>query len=305
MTSPRRSSRPQSRRPAQIRMRSSKIALAALAGLAILQSRDALAVDRQWIGLGDANWNDSGNWLLGNVPGDGDIADIVNNDAFVRTVEYNYTGTAMTLASLLLSNTGSGNTTIVLNGNALSTTNATIGSGGIATLIQGGGTFAVNNYFSFVNGSYNLSGGQFSVGGQDYIGDNGTAIFTQSGGTHVAATSFAMGIGSTANGTYNLQAGSLTAGSEDIGIAGARGTLNQSGGDHIANMFRIGAVGTASIGIVNLSGGTLTAPTVLLGGTGTTAGGVGILNATLGHLLPLMVSRSTTAQLARIGQGLQ
>ena len=284
MTSPRRSSRPQSRRPAQIRMRSSKIALAALAGLAILQSRDALAVDRQWIGLGDANWNDSGNWLLGNVPGDGDIADIVNSDAFVRTVEYNYNGTAITLASLLLSNTGAGSTTFVINGNALTTMNATIGGGGNATVNQGGGTFAVNNNFSFVKGSYNLSGGQFSVGSQDYIGDNGTATFTQTGGTHVATNSFAIGIGSTGNGTYNLQAGTLNTNDEDIGTSGARGTLNQSGGDHNANALRVGAIGFGGIGIVNLSGGTLNAPTVLLGSSGNTATGVGILNVTGGTL---------------------
>ena len=284
MTSPRRSSRPQLRRPPKIRMRTSKIALAAFAGLAILQSRDALAVDRQWIGLGDANWNDSGNWISGNIPSDGDIADIVNNDAFVRAVEYNYNGTAITLAGLLLSNTGAGSTTFVINGNALTTANATIGGGGNATVNQGGGTFAVNNNFSFVNGSYNLTGGQFSVSGKDYIGDNGTATFTQFGGTHIATASFAIGIGSTGNGTYNLHAGTLNTNGEDIGISGGRGTLNQRGGDHDASALRVGAIGFGGIGLVNLSGGTLNAPTVILGGSGNTATGVGILNVTGGNL---------------------
>ena len=261
-----------------------KRTITAIIATASLRCFNAPAADRPWIGLGDANWADSGNWLLGMIPGDNDVADIVNNDALIRTIEYDYSGTAITLASLRLSNTGAGNTTFVLNANALSTTNATIGSGGIATVNQGDGTFAVNTYFSLVNGSYNLSGGQFSVSGQDYIGDHGTATFSQTGGTHSATISFGIGIGSIGNGTYNLQAGSLNTSSEDIGISGARGTLNQSGGDHFANTLRVGAFGTASIGIVNLSGGMLTASTVLLGGSGTTTAGVGILN-TMGGVL--------------------
>ncbi|MEW6331949.1 MAG: hypothetical protein AB1560_10855, partial [Pseudomonadota bacterium] len=108
-------------------------------------------------------------------------------------------------------------------------------------------------------GTYNLSNvGSLST---NYVllGDDGTGIFNQTGGTHAVNRLTTGGIGT---GVYNLSAGSLTA---DIEIISEykNGTFNQTGGTHNAGSIRIGELG--GHGIYNLSAGSLSIGSLTLG----------------------------------------
>jgi hypothetical protein len=163
-----------------------------------------------------------------------------------------------------------------------------LGSGtGVATVNQSGGAVYSPAGFNVGNGAgatgiYNLSAGSFTGGGQENLGNGGTGTFNQTGGTRTAPGLLDIGIGGGALGTYNLQGGTLSAGAEDIATFGGRGTLNQSGGVNTAGAVRVGAFGAGGTGLVNVSGGTLSTSDILLGGFGTSAVAVGILNATGG-----------------------
>ncbi len=109
-------------------------------------------------------------------------------------------------------------------------------------------------------GTYNLSGGELNVGTGEYIGLAGTAVFNQSGGTHVTL-SLTIGINSGSSGAYNLTGGALlSASNEYIGIFYSNGTFTQSGGTNsVANLVLgqyIDSSGTYSLngGLLSLSG---------------------------------------------------
>ncbi len=147
-----------------------------------------------------------------------------------------------------------------------------IGWGGSASFTQSGGTNSVTGdlalalfsggggTFSLGSGSYNLSGGSLSVGGDEFIGINGTGVFSQSGGTHTVSGGLYLADFSGASGTYNLSGGSLAVGGDEyIGYAGT-GTFTQSGGTNAIT-------GNLSVGAAVGSG-----TYVLLGGSATVGG---------------------------------
>ena len=79
-------------------------------------------------------------------------------------------------------------------------------------------------------GTYNLTGGSLSVGGNEYSGNSGSGTFTNSGGTDTVTDNLSLGHSAGGSGTYTLSAGSLAVGGgEYIGDSGS-GIFTQSGG---------------------------------------------------------------------------
>ena len=117
-------------------------------------------------------------------------------------------------------------------------------------MYQSGGTNSVSSgqsasalYLGFNagdNGTYNLSGsGLLSVGFEEYIGDNGTGSFTQSGGTHTVSSFMILGNNAGGSGSYLLNSGLLYVGvggnaNEDIGNSGS-GSFTQMDGNHMVS----------------------------------------------------------------------
>lgn len=149
------------------------------------------------------------------------------------------------------------------------------------TFTQSGGTNEAT-LFSLDNnpgspGLYNLTGGQLTVNIVERIGNSGSGIFTQTGGTHTVGGDLYLGYAAGSNGTYNLSGDPTTStltvnGNEYIGYSGT-GTFNQSGGTHtVANTLTI-AANPGSIGSYDLSGGFLKAGSIVNNGAFSYSGG--------------------------------
>src|SRR5580658_5822296 len=86
-----------------------------LAAAAVSLPTVALAsTTRNWI-AGSSNWNTPGNWNPTGVPAAGDSVNIINNDSSSRVITYNYSGMPVTLVGMLLSDTGGGSDTLLIN----------------------------------------------------------------------------------------------------------------------------------------------------------------------------------------------
>ena len=141
-----------------------------------------------------------------------------------------------------------------------------VGSSGKGTFTQSGGTnscpFLSIGHFAGSSGTYSLSGnGYLSVNQangntQENVGDSGTGLFLQTGGT-VSCGDLALGNGSSGIGSYSLTGGYLAvANNENVGWLGT-GTFTQSGGiNTIGGALNLGA-NTGSSGTYNLNGGLL------------------------------------------------
>jgi hypothetical protein len=113
------------------------------------------------------------------------------------------------------------------------------------------------------SGTYNLSGAAASlfVNSDEFVGENGTGAFNQSGGAHSVTSGLYVGYASNSAGSFTLSAGTLNVGQfEYIGSQGT-GTFIQTGGVHnvsSTNGFLIIGVLAGSSGTYSLSGdGTL------------------------------------------------
>ncbi|MFO0788977.1 MAG: hypothetical protein U0805_05930 [Pirellulales bacterium] len=142
-----------------------------------------------------------------------------------------------------------------------------LGNSGTGTINQSAGTVTVNagsigsfNMATFAgsNGLYNLSGtGQFTSNKSEYIGDQGTGTFTQTGGANTiqgAGNHLYLGNAAGGVGNYSISGGTLTANNDvNVGVAGTA-TLNISGTGsvYIGNNLAINATSN-----VNLNGGML------------------------------------------------
>ncbi|MHB9072264.1 MAG: autotransporter domain-containing protein [Desulfobaccales bacterium] len=139
--------------------------------------------------------------------------------------------------------------------------NEYIGQNSTGTLTQGGFTNTVNNNLRLgqnagASGTYDLSGGSLSVGGNAYIGYSGTGTFTQTGGTHTVTGILMLAADAGSSGTYSLSSGSLSVGNyEAVGYSGT-GTFTQSGGTHSVTALYLGIAAGAS-GSYTLSDGSL------------------------------------------------
>jgi hypothetical protein len=144
-----------------------------------------------------------------------------------------------------------------------------VGDAGSGTFNMGGGSIKaagldVGHQSNQGSGAFNLSGGSLTVssasGNAAIVGDDGTGMFVQSGGTTAYSTGLDIGAQPVGSGTYNFSAGVLTVGSNKsgnttIGDEGS-GTFNQAGGTGTFNGgLSIGAQDIGS-GQFNVSSGT-------------------------------------------------
>ena len=170
-----------------------------------------------------------------------------------------------------------------------------IGYGGNGTFNQSGGTNTINaggNPASTFNlaalagstGNYNLSGGQLSANKAEVIGEAGTGIFTQTGGTNtlLSSNSLYLGRSTGGNGTYTASSTPTTSavlnvgGDVNVGVSGT-GTLNVQGTANVS-ITALSDIGAGDQ--VNLSGGTLS----LTGYSRDTSATPGVFNFTGGTL---------------------
>lgn len=172
-------------------------------------------------------------------------------------------GTNAVTNNLYLGRYNGGNGSYILSGTgSVTATNEYMGyyPSASGSFIQNGGTNTAGNFIvgqsSGSVGSYDLSAGILSTV-VEYVGNNGTGTFNQTGGTHAASKIISLGQNTGSNGSYNLSTGSLSTGREFVGEAG-NGVFSQTGGTHAINTSLIfGYYGTAS-GTYSLMDGTLT-----------------------------------------------
>jgi T5SS/PEP-CTERM-associated repeat protein len=191
------------------------------------------------------------------------------------------TGGTNGLSFMYLGYSATGSGSYVLTAGSCSQWMAYVGYNGSGSLTQSGGTNTISNgngrlslgYRPGAVGAYNLNGsGVLNVNGAAYVGDSGTGVFTQTGGTVTIifptgwsgdTTDGNLYIGNVAgsSGTFNLSGtGQLTAsstptGQEYVGNVGS-GTFAQSGGTNTVNNLYIGYY-SGSVGVYSLSGGSL------------------------------------------------
>jgi len=140
-----------------------------------------------------------------------------------------------------------------LTGGCLSARNEyfRIEQGGEASFTQSGGTHTITDtlYLSYFVSicqpetvTYDLSAGDLRAQ-KEYVGYEGAAVFTQTGGSNTVLGDLVLARGEWAQGTYDLVEGALTAaGAEYVGLEGAA-TFSQSGGANTTRYLRVGPRG--------------------------------------------------------------
>ncbi|MGA7562400.1 MAG: autotransporter domain-containing protein [Desulfobaccales bacterium] len=180
-----------------------------------------------------------------------------------------------------------------------------VGESGSGTFTQSGGTNTMSDFLivgdlAGATGTYSLSAGSLSVGGDAdvgfasgssgtftqsggtasvvdvlTVGVSGSGTYTQTGGTNMLGSLYMGDFTSTASGSYSLSAGSLSASNQEIIGGEGSGTFTQTGGTNSANLFVV-ASGATSSGAYSLGPGASLSATGTLGieeigslGTGT------------------------------------
>ncbi|HUB27433.1 MAG TPA: NF038122 family metalloprotease [Tepidisphaeraceae bacterium] len=208
---------------------------------------------------GSGNWSNTGEWNYGGVPVSGDAVYASYASGGTRTINYDYTGSAVTLYSLSLDyqdSTAGATSQFNLAANNLTASGfEIIGHNGLGLFNQSGGTNTVsgeNGLFLGFNtgstGTYLMTGGTLSVAQAESVGYNGYGIFNQSGGFNsIGSAGLFVGNTATGTGTYTLGGnGSLAISTYDyVGFFGT-GTFIQSGGSvTVGNDVNVGARGGA------------------------------------------------------------
>ena len=188
------------------------------------------------------------------------------------TGTFTHSAGASTLSNLYLGNNATDVGTYTLNGpGTLQTQGEVVGNSGTGVFTQSAGFNTASNVCSDdlilgnatgSRGTYNLSGtGQLSAF-TEYVGNFGTGVFNQSGGTNNGSSLY---LGWSGSGAYNLTAGYLCGGSEGgseeyVGYGTTAGTFNQFGGTNCAYQLMVSYMGS---GTYNLTGGTLLVDSLL------------------------------------------
>ncbi|HUB24233.1 MAG TPA: PEP-CTERM sorting domain-containing protein [Tepidisphaeraceae bacterium] len=238
---------------------------------------------------------------------------------FEGTALFNQSGGTNTPYELYVSELSGSDTYLLSAGNLTTIEYEIIGtqSGGTGTFIQTGGsnTLLAHDNAIYIGdlagalGIYQLSNGNVTVGQELIVGNSGTGIFVQTGGTTSltsgSTAALIIGNSSTADGSYTLSGGIVSAvaidyygNSEYVGDNGI-GIFNQTGGTHtLAGPLQIGyaagstgtyslsgtgslvaagneIVGNSGIGIFNQSGGTNTIENINSLGLAANAGATG------------------------------
>ena len=140
-----------------------------------------------------------------------------------------------------------------------------------------------------------ISGGSLVVTDQ-FVGDTGTGVFTQSGGSNMITGWLILGRSrSDDDGTYILSgSGEVSTAREAVGYQG-KGTFIQSGGTHIVSEFLCLGFSPRSSGSFYLNGGTLVLPSLFRGsGTGNFNFNGGTLRASGGFSTTLPMKLGTS-----------
>jgi hypothetical protein len=153
------------------------------------------------------------------------------------------------------------------NSSSLSVNNLVVGLGGTGVFNHQDGRVTVSDDFILGqnidmlngNGTYNMDNGELLINGWAYIGDTGTGVVNQIGGS-VALTGESadlyLGFQENGHGTYSLSEGYLYTGWQYIGYNGT-GVFNQTGGVNTAYWeFNVGTE-SGSHGTYNLTDGSL------------------------------------------------
>lgn len=281
----------------------------------------ALAAENDWNTVNSGNWSNGANWSLG-LPINGQDVVIghgpVNEGSpdLTVTLDVNLAGTPLNSFTLdsqhvqgfLIFNQTAGGTGMVANSEYIGTTTVentyNQSAGGNTTSILHVGESSINN-------NYNLSGAAtLTVLSDETIGNSGTGVFTQNGGTNLVKSNLYVGESNGSSGTYVLSAGNLSITSvnityQAIGDAG-QGTFTQTGGtfSSSAEIFIGGTatgngryslsatgvlsagydvtVGYGGTGVFNQSGGTASVGGILY--VARNAGSVGTYNLSGGNL---------------------
>jgi fibronectin-binding autotransporter adhesin len=274
---------------------------------------------------GNGNWSNGSAWSsispvgtdAAGVPGSASTVYITNTDAQNRTVNLDV---GDTIQSLQIGNTGGGLDTLSQTSAynlTMSSEQVGSGSGSVGAHIQtagtnrysgalslGVGTNSVGTYTLVGSGSINATSTQ-NTGAGLIVGDGGTGIFNQAGGTVSVGSYLWIGYAGTGVGTYNLSGGTLSAtygtyisGPGTTTVAGKSGTLIVSGGTMGGDISNYGTLvqtgGTIDSSLVELngtllqtggtfvatdayqSGGMVTFSTLTLGGAVSSAGGAAV-----------------------------
>ncbi len=164
----------------------------------------------------------------------------------------------------------------ILNSGTLSTYNTIVGSLGVGTFTQSGGTHTVTNNLVVGDqsipsdptacggactsggpseGMYNLIGGTLSTG-STIVGNYGNGTFTQNGGTHTVTGNVTIAANPGSKGTYNLNGGVLNAASINN-----NDTFNYSGGSLNANINNSGVTTLSGAGTRTVNGSVINSGT--------------------------------------------
>ena len=215
------------------------VAALAAAGASLLFSAAADAVTRTWT-AGSGNWSNGADWSPTGVPTSGDVAEIVNDDATNRTVNYDYSGNAVTLNSLLLLNSGTASDTFSMPGNSLSATNEWVGFDPTND-VSGGATFAQT-------GGENSISDSLTIGGTS----SGDYNITSANATLAVGGNIQVGVNSYGGGVFSESAGSVTVDGTISAIPYAGTQINLSGGT-----LTVGGISPNDPGVLFFTGGTL------------------------------------------------
>jgi hypothetical protein len=232
----------------------------------------AVAGIRYWVG-GSGVWTDTANWALGlggtpgaSVPVTGDTANITLSDGIDRTITYQQPAT-IDLANFRLGNAGGGALVFEQTQYLLQAGAGLLGRDGTGTVNLSGGTFDIDDLsvgaISATSvGTINLSGTGSFVSADMRLGDVGTGIMKQSGGS---ATIGLLTLGATASGQgfYTLDAGTLGTTTTIVGGSTGNNLLTQNGGIHTVS----GALTINSGSAYDLTDGTLTTGSMTVAGS--------------------------------------
>ena len=179
--------------------------------------------------------------------------------------------------------------------NGATATHANFASAAVGKLVVGTGTGS---------GTYGLQDGSLSAGWQ-YVGDSGTGVLSQSGGTNTISDELYLGYTSDGNGTYELSGSSnLSASDQYIGYSGT-GILVQTGGTNTVSGGLYVAHQPGSSGTYQLSqSGAISAADQYIGeqgtGTLTQTGGTNVISG--GLYLAHQPGSSGTYELSQSGE---
>ncbi len=219
--------------------------------------------DYYWTGAADSNYFTQGNWQLSDgSPApisldantqDRITANIQNSNG--GAIKLDYDNLAPRVYTLNLGNAG-GSTTATLSRSG----SLRIDSGKTFNILNGGNYTHTSGDF-INNGTFNLSGGSFTLekgAMATQIQSNGT--INVSGGTFTVASAQSTRIGQSANSTLNISGGEVTVNNPTyIGVnPGVVGEVVQTGGTATFNGTLEFGWGGSSAGKYTLSGGTLT-----------------------------------------------